>query len=204
MHSMLTEPVKKSTPEKLIEVAIDLFSVHGFKGTSIRDIGRLTGMTISNIYYHFGNKEGLFLAILEHSSKRLVDKLREAFESETDPVRRFEHLIRTHLGMAKEHSKEAKIFFSSGEYLSPEGEDVNRQFQLDILNLYQTALRALRESGHLHYDNLTILSLNILGVVNWHLRWYRPDGGLTLAQTVEEVVNFVLHGVFGTFTEKTP
>ena len=49
--------------ERMIEVAIDLFSAKGYKGTSIRDIARAMGVSISNICHYFDNKEGLWLAI---------------------------------------------------------------------------------------------------------------------------------------------
>ncbi|MAF32518.1 MAG: TetR/AcrR family transcriptional regulator [Desulfobacterales bacterium] len=38
---------------------------------------------------------------------------------------------------------------------------------------------------------------NILGVINWALRWYRPDGKLNLEETTEEVVSFILYGALG-------
>ena len=58
------------TPQKIIDAAVKLFAVNGFKGTSIRNIAKITGMTISNIYYYLGNKEGLLFAILEYSPVR--------------------------------------------------------------------------------------------------------------------------------------
>lgn len=58
------------TREQVIKAAIDLFSTKGFNGTSIRAIANAMGMSISNIYHYFVNKEGLMLAILEQSSKR--------------------------------------------------------------------------------------------------------------------------------------
>ena len=74
--------------DMIIRVAIDLFSAKGFKGTSIRDIAHAMGMSISNIYHYFGNKDGLLLAILERSSKGLVESLHEISEMDMDPLTR--------------------------------------------------------------------------------------------------------------------
>ena len=49
--------------DRIIDVAVDLFSKRGFKGTSIRDIASAAEISIPNIYHYFGNKEGLLLAI---------------------------------------------------------------------------------------------------------------------------------------------
>jgi AcrR family transcriptional regulator len=197
----MTEPARTETPQKLIDVAIQLFAANGFKGTSIRDIAKLTGMTISNIYYYFGNKDGLLLAILEHSSKQLLDKLRSASASDLEPLERFKELVRTHLSLVEVHKKEAKIFFLDEEHLSAEGNKLNRQFQIDILQIYRQELEALKSAGYINYKNLTILAFNILGVINWHLRWFRSEGKLTLEQINQEVLVFILRGVLGNSAE---
>ncbi len=188
---------RTGTPQKLIEVAGELFAANGFKGTSIRDIAKLMGMTISNIYYYFGNKDGLLLAILEHSSKHLLEKLRLVSAMDVEPLERFKELVKTHLGLVEVHKKEAKIFFLDEEHLSKEGNKVNKQFQIDILALYRRELEILKSAGYINYKNLTILAFNILGVINWHLRWYRPEGKLTLDQINDEVLIFILHGILG-------
>jgi AcrR family transcriptional regulator len=195
MRKKDTKSLTADTPQKLIDVAIELFAANGFKGTSIRDIAKLTGMTISNIYYYFGNKDGLLLAILEHSAKKVLDRLRVAPPPDLGPLERFKRLLRTHLDLVEIHKREAKIFFLDEENLSAEGMSINRRFEKEIVELYLRELRALKEMGYIDYENLTILALNILGVINWHLRWYRPGGKLTLTQINDEVIRFILHGV---------
>jgi AcrR family transcriptional regulator len=183
------------TAQKLIEVAIELFSTAGFAGTSIRDIAKATGMSISNIYYYFGNKDGLLLAILEHSSRHLVDSLSNVAELEMEPLERFKLLVRTHLQLVKLHKRESKIFFLDEDHLAPEGLKINKKFQLDILNIYRHEIEILKEQGYINYQHLTVLAFNILGVVNWHLRWYRPSGPLSLDELTEEIMIFILKGV---------
>ncbi|EHB56092.1 transcriptional regulator, TetR family [Mycolicibacterium rhodesiae JS60] len=42
-----------------------LFSIHGYRGTSTRDVAADAGVTAAAIYRHFGSKEGLFEAAVE-------------------------------------------------------------------------------------------------------------------------------------------
>jgi AcrR family transcriptional regulator len=60
----LTAEIKKNTKERIIAVALDLFSVQGFATVSVRDIGREVGIKESSIYYHFKNKEHILETIL--------------------------------------------------------------------------------------------------------------------------------------------
>lgn len=50
----------------LLDTAIDQFGRLGFEGASTREIARLSGTAMSSITYHFGGKEGLYLAAADH------------------------------------------------------------------------------------------------------------------------------------------
>ncbi len=191
--------------EKLLMTAIDLFAAKGFRGTSIRDIAQAMGMSISNIYHYFGSKEGLLLAILEESSQRLVDRLKQITRMDMEPLERFKLLLETHIRISEARMNEAKIFSLDEEHLSPEGNKINRQIQREILNIYLGELKTLERLGYIHSRNLTVVAFNIFGTINWLLRWYRTDGALTLEQMCGEIVSFILYGVIGKKTnESTP
>jgi AcrR family transcriptional regulator len=180
------------TPTKLIDVAIDLFAANGFKGTSIRDISKLTGMTLSNIYYYFGSKEGLLFAVLERSTRGIVEGLRRVCESSLEPLERFKLLLRTHLSLILDtYRKEAKILFLDEEHLIR----ISKKFQVDILNMYRIQLKNLQSLGYIDKRNVIVLAFDILGVINWHLRWYKTGGGMSLDDVTDEMLAFVLHGM---------
>ena len=63
--------------------------------------------------------------------------------------------------------------------------------------MYRAELRGLQTLGYVNQKNLTVLAFNIFGVINWHLRWYKPDGKMTLDEIKEEMVSFVLFGMSG-------
>ena len=48
--------------ERLLSVAIERFGESGFEGASTRDIAQAADTAMSSITYHFGGKEGLYLA----------------------------------------------------------------------------------------------------------------------------------------------
>lgn len=55
----------QNSKEKIIEAAIDVFFEKGFDGASMRAIAEKAGLTKPMIYYHFKNKEALYLELLE-------------------------------------------------------------------------------------------------------------------------------------------
>src|SRR5690606_37574581 len=91
--------------DELIEAAIELFAANGYAGTSIRDIAKLTGRSVSNVYHYFADKEALWLAILEYSVQGMPARLRAAVEGEGDGLARFRRLLRVHLEESVRHRR---------------------------------------------------------------------------------------------------
>ena len=71
--------------QTLLETAIDQFGRLGFEGASTRDIARASGTAMSSITYHFGGKQGLYLAAAEHIAASIRaqqdDSVAQALES---------------------------------------------------------------------------------------------------------------------------
>ena len=187
-------PANRDKKDELFETALSLFAAKGFQGTSIRDVASACNTSISNLYHHFGSKEGLLVAIMERHSWELLDALRNASQGTADPLEGFKSLLTTHVRMAWSRTREGKISFQDDEHLTVEGRELSRKIQREILGIYRQHLLALQERGLLRVKNLIVLAFNIFGVINWFLRWYRPGGPLSLEEAAEEVVSFALHG----------
>jgi len=77
-----TEDVLPSRPDqeqddavrtRLLRAAVRVFDRKGYASASVREIAELAGVTKPALYYHFGSKEGLLIAILEQA-KLEVDR----------------------------------------------------------------------------------------------------------------------------------
>ena len=62
-----------ATRENILRAAINLFAKSGFAGARIEKISKAARSTDRMIYYYFGSKEGLFVAVLETIYKELGD-----------------------------------------------------------------------------------------------------------------------------------
>lgn len=59
------------TAGKLIAAGMKLFGEYGFKGTTTRMIAGEANSNIGSIAYYFGNKQKLYLAIIDHIAERM-------------------------------------------------------------------------------------------------------------------------------------
>jgi AcrR family transcriptional regulator len=59
----------------IVETAIDLFSKHGFRGTTTRELAAAVGVSEPVLYQHFETKRALYEAIIESQSLGEVEKV---------------------------------------------------------------------------------------------------------------------------------
>lgn len=60
-----TQARGEDSRRRILESALDLFAAHGYEGASTRQIAEGAGVNLPAIQYYFGNKEGLYRAIIE-------------------------------------------------------------------------------------------------------------------------------------------
>ncbi|MCP3713619.1 CerR family C-terminal domain-containing protein [Paraburkholderia sp. CNPSo 3274] len=63
------------TRSRIIAAALTLFGLHGFEGASTRDIAELAGVNAPALRYYFSNKEGVYLACVDHIATTISDRL---------------------------------------------------------------------------------------------------------------------------------
>lgn len=79
-----------STKSKILDAAEHLFAIHGFNGTSLREITSQAEVNLAAVNYHFGSKKELIKAVMSRYmnelSPRLEAALQEICEAETKPT----------------------------------------------------------------------------------------------------------------------
>ena len=71
----------EETRARIVIAALALFGERGFDGASTRDIAERAGVNAPAIGYYFDNKEGVYLACVEHIVSRVWEQLAEPVEA---------------------------------------------------------------------------------------------------------------------------
>lgn len=76
------------TRARILDAALELFSEHGFDGTTLQQIADRLGFTKAALYYHFRSKDDLLQALVRPAIEQ-IDALLDAHEGLPDtPARR--------------------------------------------------------------------------------------------------------------------
>jgi AcrR family transcriptional regulator len=89
----MTAPDQIALHERILEEATRLFVSHGYHGISMREIAEAVGVSKAGLYYHFKDKEDLFLAILASNLDAIQRIVQEAHQERTTRER-IERMVR--------------------------------------------------------------------------------------------------------------
>ena len=91
---MTTKPLDLVDPkaiEHLFDVSAELFAERGLAGVSVREISRVSNVSVAAIYYHFKTKEGLFAEVSLHKyedfERELLKRIGAGSNGRADPVK---------------------------------------------------------------------------------------------------------------------
>jgi len=89
----MTDATPDITRERILNQALVQFAGVGFEGVSMRQVAAAVGVTVAALYYHFPDKEKLYLATVAYSFNRRLPPLMAALERFSDPWDRLSAFI---------------------------------------------------------------------------------------------------------------
>lgn len=139
---MKKEKIFDVTHQSILETAQVLFLKNGYRNTSTRDIAKAANITQPALYYHFSNKELLFIEVNKQIGGQLKSEI-EQIEKETDSLE--SKLIKcTNILLTIYHRDIFSFIHQSAAEMEPE----NKQKLFYILNdYYLKPLQAIIESS---------------------------------------------------------
>jgi AcrR family transcriptional regulator len=96
--------VAPDTRSRILDIALELFSEHGFDGTTLQQIADRLGFTKAALYYHFRSKEDLLQALIAPATADL-DQLFDAHENEPDTPRERRRFLEDYLDYLLGHRR---------------------------------------------------------------------------------------------------
>ncbi|UDM62322.1 TetR/AcrR family transcriptional regulator [Pseudoalteromonas piscicida] len=110
----------EKTRSELLAQARVLFASKGFAGTALEELTADVGLTRGALYHHFGNKKGLFYAVVQQLDSEMDLRLRGIERSETSPQQALLKRAETYLDMATEPEIQRIILRDAQSVLEPE------------------------------------------------------------------------------------
>src|SRR5512135_2387428 len=102
---------------EILAHATDVFYDKGYEGASMRDLSRVSGMSLAGLYYYFESKEKLLYLIQKHTFSTIVERLRQRLAGQRDPELRIRIFIQNHLEYFLANQQGMKVLSHEDEVL---------------------------------------------------------------------------------------
>jgi AcrR family transcriptional regulator len=167
----------------VLQEAVELFAQKGYENTTISDIARATGLRKPSLYHYFPSKQSIFLAVLSEGMDEIWANAREA--TQLDDLReRFSALFQAHLHNFRHRLPHVVVFLFEQRRLTSEiGDEPTAKTYMEQRRAYDhlfiDCIRQGQEAGIFRQGDPSVLAYGILGMANWMVQWYKPEGRLT-------------------------
>src|SRR6516165_10086053 len=102
---------------EILDFATEVFADKGYEGASMRDLSRLSGMSLAGLYYYFDSKEKLLYLIQKHTFTTIIDRLRQLLAESADPEERIRIFVHNHVEYALAKQKAMKVLSHEDDVL---------------------------------------------------------------------------------------
>jgi AcrR family transcriptional regulator len=79
--------------QAILDAAEELLAGEGYAGMSIARLEQASGLPASSIYWHFGNKEGVALAVMERGAERFLSTYEQVEHTQGTPIERVRAIL---------------------------------------------------------------------------------------------------------------
>jgi AcrR family transcriptional regulator len=100
---------KDATRRRLLDAAERVFAKKGYHGAVVDDIIRAADSSKGGFYFHFPNKQAIFLSLLDALVPKLAAAVDRAIAREADPVAQLDAALTTVLETFSRHRRLSKI-----------------------------------------------------------------------------------------------
>ena len=125
-----------STRERILDAALNIFSAKGFHDTKLDEIVAEGGISKGSIYFHFPNKEKLFIALVDQFADLIERRAKEAITQENQGIRRVQVALEAVLETFAKYRRPAKLLLVQavglGTVFERKRMEVNDRFALLI------------------------------------------------------------------------
>lgn len=155
-----------TTKEKIIAAALELFSLRGYDGVSVRDIAHAVGIRESSLYNHFANKQAIFDGIVDfcvHQSEEYFRNQALPFEQGDDTavyqgigMERLQDLIEQTFRFFFDDPWNARFrrLLLLSQYTDPRCREIYRRLYRDkCIQVQAYILAALMDAGELRRED---------------------------------------------------
>jgi AcrR family transcriptional regulator len=182
--------------QAILDAAKRLFMEQGFRGISMRQIAEAVGVTKAALYYHFQDKEELFVAIVERYLLDMTSLIDASVAADTTVRGQISIIVHRILSQPVE---QRSILRLASQELSNVSEATRRRFLAiyheRFIQRITTLLETGMANGELRPLNPALATWTLLGMMYPYFHPSPPSGMLPTAAEIDQLLAIFFDGI---------
>lgn len=171
-QSDTTTPDPQSTRERILDAALNIFSRKGYHDTRLDEIVAESHTSKGSIYFHFPNKERLFVALVDQFADLLERRVVEAIQQQPVGMGRVQVALETCLETFGKYRRPAKILLVQAVGLGSTFEQKRLEVNDRFARLIESYLQEAIEVGDIEPVDTEVVAYAWMGAIyNVVIRW---------------------------------
>jgi len=179
----------------IIQAAAQIFRRKGYHAASMQDIANAVGLQKASLYHHFTSKQDILLEILDQALDLLIHDMQAIVDSDASPESKLRQAMASYIDRVTHQADLAAVLQLEHRSLEPRkrARHIARRDRYDAL--WRTLIRQGVEAGVFRRLDETIVTFALLGIQNWMITWYRPEGRLKPEEIASLFADLMLNGL---------
>lgn len=183
------------TREDILEAAAQVFRQKGFHGASMSDIADAVSLQKASLYHHVTSKQEILLEILARALQLLLDRISPIAVQKLPADEKLRRMIHEYMQILAENGDLATVLLFEHRAL----ERRQRARHVPSRDKFELLWRDVLAEGVadrvFKCDDIPLAVRALLGLMNWTITWYHPDGAKTIEQIADDYSDLLLNGL---------
>jgi AcrR family transcriptional regulator len=183
------------TRDDILDAATQIFSEKGFHAASMQDIAEAVKLQKASLYHHVNSKQEILTAILDRALDLLIERIEAVIALPLPPEEKLRKAIRSYLQAMVEHRGLAAVLLLEHRSLDAEAAAHHIPRRDRFERLWRDLIQEGLDAGVFCCSDPVIAARGVLGVMNWTITWYKPEGMLSIDEISTDFADLFLRGL---------
>lgn len=183
------------TREDILDAAAQVFRQKGFHGASMQDIARAVSLQKASLYHHVASKQEILLALLDRALELLLEQISSISNQDIPADAKLQQMVRAYLRILADNTDLSSVLLFEHRSLERKQHARHVPNRDKFEALWRTVLEEGVAASLFKCDDPALTTRAILGIMNWTITWYRPEGALGIDQIADHYSNLLLNGL---------
>jgi len=183
------------TREEILSAAAQIFSQKGFHATSMQDIAEAVNLQKASLYHHVSSKQEILVDVLDQALDLFIDNMQAVMSQCLPPDEMLRQAMHVYMVTILKQRDLASVLLLEHRSLEPELHTRHIPRRDRFERLWRDLIQQGLEAGCYHEVEPAMTARAVLGVMNWVITWYNPQGQLTPEQISRQYADLFLNGL---------